>query len=364
MQAELKYAMQQSQDLARARQSIEAMIGGKIESPTKETKSGSEKSSRPSPTKSKTDLRAHFSEPPAPPPSAPLPEKPDVARALADPLIQPLLRRSDTAKPPSADSSPTRRDHSSDILRLCEELKMAKGQLSNQSERMKTLEDELAQERTARESAEERAQRLEQGERKDSSRDIESEETSQSMATGDEVVPDQSAADLQIQLDRLRATMDDMKQQMESYRQRADKAEAERDEAKQSLAEMIEQKRKENSERTAVRTPSRSRKTTPKSSPESDTKTGELNGHAVSPTPLSPTSDILLERAGVEEGQPITPEQAKILTQFLTKEILNASDGGESALVYHGRPLASAAAVLFVGVLMMSWMNGWTKIER
>lgn len=355
--------MQQSQDLARARQSIDAMLGGKIESPTKETKSGSEKSSRPSPVKSKTDLKAHFFEPPAPPPSAPLPEKPDVARALADPIIQPLLRRSDTAKPTSADSSPTRRDHSSDILRLCEELKMAKGELSNQNARMKTLEDELAQERTARESAEERAQRLEQGERKDSSRDIGSDESSQTSETLEKVVPEQSAADLQMQLDRLRATMDDMKQQMESYRQRADKAEAERDEVRQSLQEMIEQKRKENSERTAVRTPSRSRKSTPKSSPESDGKSVELNGHAVSPTPLSPTSDILLERAGVEEGQPITPEQAKILTQFLTKEILNAGDT-ESALVYHGRPLASAAAVLFVGVLMMSWMNGWTKVER
>lgn len=355
--------MQQSQDLARARQNIEAMLGGKVESPTKE-KAGSEKSSRPSPTKSKTDLKAHFSEPPAPPPSAPLPEKPDVARALADPLIQPLLRRTDTAKPTSADSSPTRRDHSSDILRLCEELKIAKGELSTKSERVKSLEDELAQERTARESAEERAQRLEQGERKDSSRDLGASLAAETNEAGHKIDPDQSATDLQIQLDRLRTTMDEMKQQMETYRQRAEIAETERDEARQSLSEMIEQKRKENAEQTAVRTPSRSRRSTPRSSPQSEGKAVELNGHAVSPTPLSPTSDILLERAGVEEGQPITPEQAKILTQFLTKEILNASADAESALVYHGRPLASAAAVVFVGVLIMSWMNGWTKIER
>ena len=356
--------MQQSQDLARARQSIEAMLGGKVDSPIKESKAGSEKSSRPSPTKSKTDLKAHFSEPPAPPPSAPLPEKPDVARALADPLIQPLLRRSDTAKPPSADSSPTRRDHSSDILRLCEELKLAKGQLNNQSERMKNLETELAQERTARESAEERAQRLEQGERKDSSREDGSEEGLETTDSVTGEVADESAPDLQLQLDRLRATMDEMKQQMETYRQRAESAESERDEVRQTLAEMIEQRRKENAEKTDVRTPSRSRRSTPKSSPQPDHKAIEANGHAISPVPVSPTSNVLLERAGVEEGQPITPEQAKILTQVLAREILKPSGDTESAMLYHGKPFASAAAVLFVGVIMMTWMNGWPKIER
>ena len=221
--------MQQSQDLARAKQSIEAMLSGKVESPTKDPKSSSEKSSRPSPIKSKTDLKAHFSEPPAPPPSAPLPEKPDVAKALADPLIQPILKRSDTARPTSESNSPTRTDHSSDILRLCEELKLAKGQLNNQSERMKTLEDELAQERTARETAEERAQRLEEGERRDSPRDNVSNESEEAEPMGKEVT-DYSPPNLQVQLDRLRTSMDEMKQQMEAYRRRAETAEAERDE--------------------------------------------------------------------------------------------------------------------------------------
>lgn len=356
--------MQQSQDLARARQSIEVLLGGKVESPTKEVKSGSEKSNRPSPIKSKTDLRAHFSEPPAPPPSAPLPEKPDVARALADPIIQPILRRTDTAKPASADASPTRRDHSSDILRLCEELKLAKGQLTNQSERMKSLEDELAQERTARESAEERAQRLEQGERKDSGREVSVDDSTETAESVQKDAIDEAAPHLQIQLDRLRATMDEMKQQMENYRQRAEQAESERDEVRQTLAEMVEQKRKENAEQTDTRSPSKSRRSTPKSSPRPDDKLTEVNGHAISPAPLSPTSDILLERAGVEDGQPITPEQAKILTQFLTSEVLNPSRGAESPLLYHGRPIASAAAVIFVGFMMMTWMNGWPKIER
>lgn len=361
----MKFAMQQSEDLKRARQSIEIMLGGKVESPTKESKQSSEKS-RPSPTKSKTDLKAHFSEPPAPPPSAPLPEKPDVARALADPLIQPLLRRNDTARPSSETNSPTRSDHSSDILRLCEELKLAKGELSNQNERMKSLEDQLAQEKTARESAEERAQRLEHGDRRDSPRDSFSSESGDAEITSKDVSFD-APPDLQMQLDRLRSSMDEMKQQMEAYRRRADTAEAERDEARHSLAEMVEQKRKDNAEITDVRSASKSRRSPTRRSPQLDKdKSSAPNGHAISPAPLSPTSDVLLERAGVEDGQPITPEQAKMLTQFLTQEVLNPRGvtSEDSSLLYHGRPIASAAAVLLVGVVIMTWMNGWPKIER
>jgi regulator of replication initiation timing len=366
--------MQQSQDLKRAKQSIEAMLNGKIESPTKDSKPNSEKS-RPSPTKSKTDLKAHFSEPPAPPPSAPLPEKPDVARALADPIIQPLLRRSDTARPPLETSSPTKIDHSSDILQLCEALKLAKGELTNQSERMKSLEDALAQERTARESAEERAQRAEQGERRDSPRDSFSSDSTETRDFAAKESAYDAPPDLQAQLDRLRASMDEMKTQMESYRRRAEAAEGERDEARQTLAEMVEQKRREAAEDTSARSPSKARRspankralpTPDTSSPESSGE--DANGHAISPTtPLSPTSDVLLERAGVEEGQPITPEQAKLITQVLAQEVLNPRGGGgvkDGTFYYHGRPIASAAVVVLVGVMMMTWMNGWPKVER
>lgn len=376
LNAELKLAEQQSKDLERARNAIDLMLTGKVDM-TKETKFGSEKEkTRPSPTKSKTDLKAHFSEPPAPPPSAPLPEKPDVARALADPLIQPLLRRSDTARPGSELNSPTKADHSSDILKLCEELKLAKGELNLKSERMKSLEDELAQERHARESAEERARGLEKGERRDSPRD--SYDANRPLSTAEtQVGEDAGPPTLQLQLDRLRTTMDEMRQTMEAYRQRAETAEVERDEARQSLAEMVEQKRKENAGSISTRSPS-ARSTRPSSKENSPShalgssnvntiksSTFEPNGHVIAPAPLSPTSDVLLERAGVEEGQPITPEQAKILTQFLTQEVLRSGirgDGGET--VYHMREVASALAVVVAGVVAMTWLNGWGKVDR
>lgn len=391
LQAEMKLAMQQSQDLARARKCIEAMLGGEAAKPLeKEAKRSSEKA-RPSPIKAKTDLKAHFSEPPAPPPQAPLPEKPDVARALADPLIQPLLRRADTTKPGSASSSPTRMDHSSDILRLCEELKSAKGELTSQAERMKGLESQLAQERNARASAEERAMRVAEGSDKEDSQDAEKDDegTKQdfpnSATASRGMAAPSSAADLEAQLERLQATMDEMKQQMEAYRQRAESAESERDEARQSLAEMVEQKRKE-----ASRSRSRSRRR--RVSAETTTQKGEekdtaQNGAPPSPSSLSTptTTSTLLQRAGLtlDSSQAITPEQARMIQSLLSREVLGCSPeatdaSGEKALatnnglvtskegtlMYHGRPLTGAAFVVVLGVCLMGWMNSWPKMER
>jgi hypothetical protein len=257
---------------------------------------------------------------------------------------------------------------------LCEELKLAKGELTNQSERMRTLEDQLAQEKTARESAEERAQRAEQGERRDSPRDSFSGESGHKLDMTTKDVGYEAPPDLQQQMDRLRTNMDEMKTQMESYRRRAETAEKDRDEARQSLAELIEQKRKENADDTTARSPSQARRSPlkkralPSSESSSAFSSGEdANGHAISPVPLSPTSDVLLERAGVEEGRPITPEQAKLITQVLAQEVLGPQSGGgvkDGTFYYHGVPIASAAVVMLVGAVVMSWMNGWPKVER
>ena len=369
----MKLAMQQSQEIARARQAIETMLGGKLESPVKEPRSGSERL-RPSPTKTRQDIKSAFSEPPAPPPQAPLPEKPDVARALADPVIQPLLRRGDTTRSPPTNGSPTRTDHSSDILRLCEELKLAKTELTSQNERMKTLEYQLDQERTARENAEERAQKLEENERKDSPTD---EDHPSADGSADSRSEDASP-DLQIQVDQLRTSIDEMKQQMEAYRQRAETAEAERDEVRQSLADMVEQKRIENAERAAEksrassRSRSKARRSPSKHAPQLPGKeNSQPNGFAVAPAaPLSsPTSESLLERAGVEGGQPITQEQAEIITQYLAREVLGPHAKTtpheiDKALLYYGVPYGSFAAVILLGYIAMTWVNGWPKIER
>jgi hypothetical protein len=400
---EQKLIEQQSADLRRARELIEKILGGKVEPSLKSVKGGSEKL-KISPSKGRMDIRSHFTEPPVPPPQAPLPEKPDVLRALADPVIQPLLRRSDTAKTSPINGSMIRNDHSSDIIRLCEELKLAKGELTTQSKRMKTLESELAQERTARESAEERAERLERAERRDSPTNHESQSSSSSSATYDEAVA------LRGELERVQATVDEMKSQMEAYRRRAENAESDRDQARHSLAELIEQKRKENADLTLTLAGTR-----PSSSSSNAEHAGtiHLNGRAHSSSSSSsssqsksrtfslssPTStttsdtsfssqtsaSTLFSRAGldVDSKQPITQDQARLLARFLAQEVfskgnfegeekdalallatLQAQAPSPTALAYYGVPYGSFAAVVLLGVVAMGWVNGWAKVER
>lgn len=395
---EQRFVEAQSAELRKARELIEKILGGggKAEPSTKESKSAGSEKMKFSPTKGKLDLKNQFSEPPAPPPQAPLPEKPDVARALADPIILPLLRRADTTRAPNSNSpssSPTRAagDHSSDILRLCEELKLAKGELTSQSARLKSLEGELVAERVARESAEERAQRLlvERGSgssgssSSDGRRDSPTNEghpsagssPSSSLSSSTASTTEQQTSDLQIQLDRLRATMDEMKQQMEAYRLRAEVAERARDEARLSLAEMVEVKRRENDADAGEET-SRNEKSGSSLSSSSDGKSpsrnagkrgmnggligaGEsfpstnagaagANGHLVAAAPVhSPSSSssaedsaspsttalLLLRRAGLTfpttddntrllPDQPISAEQARVLVEILRREVL------------------------------------------
>lgn len=273
--------------------------------------------------------------------------------------------------PTSANSSPTRIDHSGDILRLCEELKLAKGEINFQTEKMKSLETQLARERTARESAEERAQRLESGDKPGEDGvigDVKRDSLASMLGSS---VASSGPTDLQTQIVRLQATMDEMKQQMEAYRSRAESAETERDEARQSLAEMVETKRAEIATDSSFRSTSKSRRMMNKRKDQAQGDPAQGNGHAIGPyvpRSTSPTAAALLEKAGLEEGQPITPEQVKILTQLLSQEVLGngttQKGGGESALMHHGRPLSAAAIVVIFGVALMGWMNTWPKVDR
>ncbi|KAG9534315.1 hypothetical protein KCV01_g27972, partial [Aureobasidium melanogenum] len=175
------------------------------------------------------------------------------------------------------------------------ELKLAKDQIPSLEDRVKNLEEELKQERNARESAEERASLLESSKTtpEDQVGASGSKQQDQS-GKGDESSRD-STPELQAQLDRLRAAMEDMKTQMEAYRRRAETAESQRDDAHQTLAEMVEQKRKENAEQ------QRKQETLPSppssfSNPSSPTTSS--NGHI--PEPLVEGSLYsLLAEAGI-----------------------------------------------------------------
>lgn len=385
-QRELNLAKLQSQDLARSKQCLEALLTGDF----KKTDTKSDKQLRPSPVKSKSDLKAHFSEPPAPPPQQPLPEKPDVAKALADPAIQPLLLKADTARSHSQNASPTRPDHSQALLILTQELKLAKDQIDqipNLEDHIKSLKEELQHERTARESAEELARQRLQDE-------TQSEPTESSASDPIPIPGSNTAIDtasstreldadlpaLQSRIDQLISAMDDMKKHMEDYRRRAEIAESERDSAQQTLAEMVEQKRKENA--SAERRRSRSPSSRANSPIEGANHTTLTNGHAVVPLEDSNISVIaLLEKAGIKGDETLTNDGAAILRQLLAQHTPqlgaaqpNAPNGrpadattavdrklstedAQSAIKHYAWHLGPAFGVVLVGLLVLSGLS-------
>ncbi|THX79328.1 hypothetical protein D6D04_05241 [Aureobasidium pullulans] len=358
---ELSLAKKQSSDLARSKSCLEGLLAA-------DDKTKQDKSTRPSPGKQqKSDSKPPVMfEPPAPPPQAPLPEKPDVAKALADPAIQPLLMRSETARPILApNGSPTRADHSQALLILTHELKLAKDQIPSLVDRVKGLEEQLKQERNARESAEERASLLESSQKTSEDQEDASSNAQQDESPKDEPVQDDTP-NLQSQLDRLRAAMDDMKTQMEAYRRRAETAESQRDDAHQSLAEMVEQKRKENAE---IQRQQETLSTAQSSNAESDPSAS--NGHASAPFAEGSLYSLLSE-AGINANAALSSEQAASIQRLLARKMpltqhdasSDSSDKLKEQITHHGLPLGSGFIVVVVGMALMHYLDGWEKLHR
>lgn len=336
----------------------------------------------------KGDLKARFSDPPAPPPQQPLPEKPDAH--------QPSFRRTDTARP-KADSSPIRSDSHPQISSLADALTSAKKEIESQSLRLKDLEELLAQEKIARESAEERAQRFEReslGDRGDAKvRDLpdtttvngishvtdlptESEQNETSTSENDSSSPtmsDAATARLQQRLELMVAEMDEMKQQMDNYRQRAETAEAENATHRKTLAEMVEKIRQDDSER-ALRA---AKKRLSRSDSDSgfETASASIDGREEDEAEEGEITIIrekdldgdaagsLLRRASVQNGRPVSPEQAAELEKVISHALATRPIRQDAALT-HGGPAASIFGIVLIGVGLMAWLNSYPKVER
>ncbi|KAI9688972.1 MAG: hypothetical protein M1822_000709 [Bathelium mastoideum] len=387
LNSELKQAKQQSQDLQRTGQYVEAVLHSE---PKKEEPKVPPPIMKASPIK--TDLKTHFSEPPAPPPQQPLPEKPDTAPALPDSIVQPILKRSNTERPrtPSVSNSPTRNDTSLQIFNLVEALTTAKKEIDSQSVRLKDLEEMLAQEKLARESAEERAQRLEIESRKDSA-DV-SEPASELIdgtedATNSEIeisgTPAETAAvesstnRLQERIDLMVAEMNELKMQMDNYKQRAESAEAESAKDRQTLAEMVEKIRKEDANRVTQTSESlangsaKSHKKSDSGSSSGDSVPKYANGAlTITRPPASKIwrGDEILRNAGVENGKPISAEQLAALENAMAIALregkLETRARGRSDHLTQSAPYISMVSVVLLGVGMVAYLNSWQKGER
>jgi hypothetical protein len=311
------------------------------------------------------DAKPRFSDPPAPPPQQPLPEKPDSARNHSFDPASPSLKRTTTERPRSVPSaSPIRQEPNSQILNLVEALTAAKKEIDSQGARVRDLEEMLRQEREARETAEMLAKRLElesaaskmngvakggEGSIIEDAFDPPTEpESSSTPAESTTESVETSTTRLQQKLELMLTEMNEMKQQMELYRQRAETAEAERDSDRKTLAEMVDKIRSDERSRPA-------RSVEPFSNNGPSTSVDEVRT-----TELVSTLETLLHKSS-QDGE------AKANTLRLEKPtaIYMSRMPSNDQLAYHTGPYASMLGVVLLGMGLMAYMNGWQhKIER
>lgn len=343
----------------------------------------------------RSDNKARFSDPPAPPPQQPLPEKPDV----------PSLKRGVTERPKtavsSANVSPVRQDGNvSQILLLTEALNNVKKELEAQTTRMRDLEEMLMKERQARELAEELNRRLEEAtaaklngvgskpEGGDDGSALILDEAFEPQANGPpspgaetpttngaETVPrapqvesiEASATQLHNKLESMVLEMKDLRDQVEIYKTRAEAAETERDADRKTLAEMAIQIRKESESREAAlwtieKLRSRSG-TVGYDSSIAGSETSE-DSAAMTRTP-STTSN---RSAG--QSTPAGPTDAPTLSRANTITPYNAQSGqmAHNQALANTVPYASMIGVVLLGMGLMVYINGWQpqppRLER
>ncbi|OLN96605.1 Uncharacterized protein C3H7.13 [Colletotrichum chlorophyti] len=373
---EMRSARLQSQDLTRTGQFISALL-------SKEEVKDLENPEMPEPPKPLTngnglpfrDAKTRFSDPPAPPPQQPLPEKPDV----------PSLKRGTTERPKAhsaanSTTSPVGRENLNQIIQLTEALNNAKKEMDSQTARIRDLEDMLRKEREARELAEDMAKILEDSAASKDANGAPKEHDTEALLeeafdppgevsdahdvlmTDAEPLPkepaQESAEDIaarfQSKIDTMMLEMSDLKQQMEAWKQRCETAETERDADRKTLAEMIIQIRADEEARLAAaaaknRSPSRGRHGRSETSADKS---------ATVQTDGSDDSTCASEKAKVTVEDPSdkpTLSRANTITPFTLPPGKLAKDQAMMASV----PYASMLGVVLLGMGLMAYINGW-----
>ncbi|KAF1964709.1 factor arrest protein 10 [Bimuria novae-zelandiae CBS 107.79] len=363
LNAEIKAARQQSQDLQQAHSYINAIL---IADPKeKSTKNSPINSTKISPIND-VNLKARFSDPPAPPPQQPLPEKPDA----------PSLKRIDSEKFKSM-GSPVRSD--AHLSTLNDALQTAKKEIESQGVRLRDLEAMLTEERRAREDAEERANRLERerllGETPIANGDIhkvdaddDASETETVVANGSASsnVADVATARLQQRLDTMMTEMNEMKIQMDQYRQRAETAEADR----RTLAEMIENIRNDNAKMSDKAAKRRSRSGSGSAQAEADNIDRSVEGEQkedgeitiINEKDVGNDTNGTVIRKSIQDGRPA--EHGNAAASNKTSQALATRANRNELALLHSAPAISMLTVVALGVAVMAWLNDYPKVDR
>jgi hypothetical protein len=325
----------------------------------------------------RVDSKYGFTDPPAPPPQQPLPEKPDVSRAVITdlPLSPGPLSRSETEKPGLA-SMLAKADSPQSVLAMVEALNSARKELESTSARVKDLEIMLQKERSARESAEERAMRLELSNSGRVSHHLTGEEAFEAsaeagerhvngdldMLSAEEQADDKQeaqeeaaaaeAADaattrLHNKLEQMVDEMNEMKLLMERYKRRVEVAEDDATTSRNTLAEMVEKIRQEDA------------KCATNEQALGDGNGGskelsELGGNASnsSNSGIDTDSSKALAANGSHVGKDLSVKTPSLAAAYQRGQLAQAG------------PYASMLGVIIIGVGIMSMLNGWNKAEK
>ncbi|PHH87228.1 hypothetical protein CDD83_9148 [Cordyceps sp. RAO-2017] len=378
--SEMRNARVQAQDLNRTKHFINTLL-------SKDDIKDLEKPDVPEPSKAqpmvngapgisfRSDPKARFSDPPAPPPQQPLPEKPDV----------PSLKRGSVDRPKSGppNPAPVRQENVNQIIQLTEALNNAKRDMDSQTARMRELETMLQREREARELAEDVARRLEEtanaAQANGSSpgaahapADVAPEPlpddddtvvvvAAESGAADDAAEADaahEAAAHLQSRIDAMDEQMRSLREQVETWKQRCESAETERDEGRRTLADMVVQLRAEEARRASSRARRRSRSRRSRSG-QRETGSSEVRAPGADGTGPGPSK----KRAGDEVEDEGETEDGPTISRASTATPGTSAEGapGRSAgdLVQAGLPYASMLSVVLIGMGLMVYINGW-----
>lgn len=339
-----------------------------------------------------------FSQPPAPPPQQPLPEKPELSHLLSSDVPVQSVKRSDTEKPSSPSKSPESLEPTNgQILSLVEALKAVTEESDLQVDRIKHLELALRRERKARELAERRANALSGGRfpaADTMESDTEEDDTFEPPLDSIELMHQDplpnghltadeeegvlrasasvetlrnveearqrteevnaSTARLQARLDLMVKEMDEMKNMMEVYKNRAEEAE----EGRRTLAEMVENIR-------AGRDP-QGFSQDPQSEGVSHTanEDGSRSSSVKNAAQALSNGSYNFWTSPAKRQIPNGHASSAVMHQELERTFSAVLQQQRGPSTDYGRmtqsaPYISMVGVVIIGVGIMTWLNGW-----
>lgn len=309
----------------------------------------------------RTDAKPRFSDPPAPPPQQPLPEKPDISAS----------KRGDRPKSGPPNASPIRQDNLSQIIQLTEALNNAKRDIDLQTARMRELETMLEKEKEAREVAEGVARRLEESAAlqmngtapenvekavsEPEEKNTQPEDAKDQPAVAAAGLKDVDDAGSQTRFDDMAIEVIDLKDQLLQWQKRCEVAEMERDRDRKSLEEMViyireEEQRKQAAAEKNSDSTSRPKATTLQNEESTDDET------AAKPSTKS-IGKLDVREASSSDGLDGSPT----LSRANTIKPMNTHRGStlQDQRLQASLPYASMMGVVLIGIGMMAYINGW-----